>query len=60
MNADDEAEIRRSCVPVCIEINAKVRDPERLFDDILGGMKVGHQNLIAYYIKKRDMENGRN
>lgn len=60
MNAEDEAEVRRSCVPVCIEINAKLRDPERLFDDILGGMKVGHQNLLAYYIQKRDRENVRN
>jgi CLIP-associating protein 1/2 len=53
---DDDSEVRRACVAMCIELHSKLNDDERLFDDILKGMKSGHQNLLAYYFAKREGE----
>ncbi|KAI5779218.1 clasp N terminal-domain-containing protein [Geopyxis carbonaria] len=53
---DEDSEVRRSCVAMCIEVHSKLNDDERLFDDIFKGMKSGHQNLLAYYFAKRESE----
>ena len=41
---------------MCIEMHSKLNDDQRLFDDILKGLKSGHQNLLAYYFAKREGE----
>jgi CLIP-associating protein 1/2 len=53
---DEDAEVRRACVSMCIEMHSKLRNDERLFDQILKGMKSGHQNLLTYYFAKREGE----
>lgn len=53
---DEDSEVRRSCVTMCIEMHSKLNDDQRLFDDILKGLKSGHQNLLAYYFAKREGE----
>lgn len=53
---DEDAEVRRACVAMCIEMHSKLNDDERLFDEILKGMKSGHQNLLTYYFAKREGE----
>ncbi|KAL7273511.1 suppressor of tub2 mutation [Rhizina undulata] len=53
---DEDAEVRRACVAMCIEMHSKLNDDERLFDEIFQGMKSGHQNLLTYYFAKREGE----
>lgn len=53
---DEDAEVRRACVAMCIEMHSKLNNDEKLFDEILRGMKSGHQNLLTYYFSKREGE----
>ncbi|KAH0612578.1 uncharacterized protein H6S33_008958 [Morchella sextelata] len=53
---DEDAEVRRSCVSMCIEMHSKLGNDERLFDEIFKGLKSGHQNLLTYYFAKREGE----
>ena len=47
-----DPEVRKSCVTMCVEMNSKVGDPQRLFDEVLRGLASGHQNLLTYYFAK--------
>lgn len=49
---DEDPEVRRSCVTMCIEMHSKLNDDERLFNEVLRGVKSGHQNLLTYYFAR--------
>ncbi|TGZ78514.1 ARM repeat-containing protein [Ascodesmis nigricans] len=52
----EEPKIREACVRMCTEMHSKVNDDQRLFDEILHGLKWGHTNLLTYYFTKREGE----
>ncbi|KAF8457572.1 clasp N terminal-domain-containing protein [Kalaharituber pfeilii] len=49
-----DAEIRKSCVSMCVELNSKIGDSQKLFDEVLKGLTSGHQNLLTYYFAKKE------
>ena len=48
-----DAEVRKSAVGMCVEMNARVGDEEVLFERVLRGVNGGQMNLLMYYFAKR-------
>lgn len=51
-----DAEVRKSAVQMCVEMHARIGDMTVLFEEVLEGLPGGHQNLLVYYIKRRERE----
>jgi len=49
---DEDPEVRRCCVNMCVEMRSKLRDDERLFANYLSGLSEGHRNLLVYYFAR--------
>ena len=49
---DDDPEVRRSCMAMCVEMQKHIGDQDKLFNQYLPGLNDGHRNLLTYYIAR--------